>query len=127
VSETAIMEAKQGGKGSANREDVWLIIKLALIFILNVMDYWLTSEMIHSGLVREVNPVMLHLFYQGPEYILALKLLSGALFWSYMWNLRKARPGMVRVLTTAVLAFFVLLVAWLYLNLTYVRALERLF
>lgn len=107
--------------------DHWLAIKLALVFLLNLADYFLTREMIHSGLVREVNPVMLRLFYLGPEYIFALKILSGTLFFSYMWNLRKKRPRMVQVLTTAVLAFFVILVAWLYLNLTYVRVIERLF
>ncbi len=107
--------------------DVWLAIKLALVFLLNLADYFLTARMIDSGLVREVNPVMLRLFYLGPQYIFALKILSGALFVSYMWNLRKKRPRVVQILTTAVLAFFVLLVGWLYLNLTYVRIVERLF
>jgi len=107
--------------------DLWLAIKLALIFLLNLADYFLTREMIHSGMVREVNPVMLRLFYLGPEYVFVLKILSGTLFFSYMWNLRKKRPRMVQVLTTVVLAFFVLLVAYLYLILTYVRVIERLF
>jgi hypothetical protein len=107
--------------------DAWLAINLALVFVLNLADYFLTARMIESGLVREVNPVMLRLFYWGPEYVFVLKMLSGILFVSYMWNLRKKRPRLVQIVTTAVLAFFVFLVTYLYLVLTYVRVIERLF
>ncbi|MBT9161117.1 MAG: DUF5658 family protein [Dehalococcoidia bacterium] len=104
----------------------WLAIKLALIFLLNLADLFLSWYMLQTGLVTEVNPVMDFLLGLGPGYALVLKLLAGALFVSYMWNLRKSRPRMVQVLTTVVLTLFVFLVAYLYLMLTYVRIVERL-
>ena len=39
----------------------WLAIKLALIFLLNLADFFLTQRMLQSGLVAEVNPVMEYL------------------------------------------------------------------
>ncbi|MBT9162643.1 MAG: hypothetical protein DDT27_01202 [Dehalococcoidia bacterium] len=83
--------------------------------------------MLQTGLVTEVNPVMDFLLRLGPGYALVLKLLAGALFVSFMWNLRKKRPRLVQVLTAVVLTLFVFLVAYSYLVFTYVRILERLF
>ena len=97
-------------------QDKWLAGIVKAIFVMNVLDAFMTLVWVHTGRAVEANEFIADLVHNYPEGFVAVKLLVVALGSFVLWRLRK-RP-------LAVIAIFAAFLAYYFLVIYHLRALD---
>ena len=61
---------------------------LCVIFMLNIIDAWLTLTWIKIGIAHEANPLMAHLLMLGDQWFICIKVFAVAIACVCLYTLR---------------------------------------
>ena len=83
---------------------------LVLLVLLNIADGYITRSLIHVGLAREGNPLLLRLV-GDPDFLL-IKVLGAAVCAMILWDVYRRHPKLALSCVGLAVAFYTLIVFW---------------
>lgn len=87
-----------------------MLFALLLMAQFQFWDGLITQVFVSSGLVKEANPLMAPLVFDGS--FLPIKLLGIAVMLSLLWILHKRFPRMALTAASLISAFYIFVIAW---------------
>lgn len=87
-----------------------IIPPLALVFLLNLVDWAMTADELALGMAKEFNPIGAYFFGVSPFVVLFFKLSVVSICCAVLFALRSR--SIVYKVTVVVMYVFVLLVCW---------------